>query len=159
MTAALATNTYLDLGAIQEYVTVMVDSYMFGIPVLKVHDILGPQRITKVPLAPPEVLGQLNLRGRIVTALSLRILLGLPRPNEGAKEMNVVVEFGNDLYSLIVDQVGEVMSLSQQDYERNPATLEARWRNISNGIYRLEDRLMVVLDVDKLVKLSDSETT
>jgi purine-binding chemotaxis protein CheW len=135
--------------ATAEFVTVMVDGQMFGIPVLSVQDVLGPQKITRIPLSPPEIAGVLNLRGRIVTAIDLRRRLRLPPRPEGERGMSVVVEHKGEPYSLIVDSVGEVMALPQSTYERNPPTLSARWREISGGIYRLDGNLLVVLEVEK----------
>jgi purine-binding chemotaxis protein CheW len=137
-----------------DFVTIVVGEQLFGIPVLQVQDVLGAQRITRVPLAPPEVAGSLNLRGRIVTAIDLRIRLGLPELTDGKQRMSVVVDHQGELYSLMVDQVGEVLSLSEATFERNPATLDARWREVSAGIYRLDGNLLVVLDVARLLNLS-----
>jgi purine-binding chemotaxis protein CheW len=137
----------------QDYVTMFIDGQMFGIPVLTVQDVLGPQRITRIPLAPKEVAGNLNLRGRIVTAIDVRLRLGLsPRPPEKAS-MSVVVERSGELFSLMVDQVGEVLSLRAAAFERNPPTLDPLWRDFSAGIYRLDGKLMVVLDVERLLDL------
>src|SRR3984893_1245765 len=138
----------------QEFVTVTVAGQLFGIPVLQVQDVLGPQRITRIPLAPPEVAGSLNLRGRIVTAIDIRIRLGLPELTDGKKRMSIVVDHGGELYSLMVDSVGEVLSLTEAAFERNPATLDQRWREVSAGIYRLDGQLLVVLDVARLLNLS-----
>ncbi len=137
-----------------DFVTIVVGEQLFGIPVLQVQDVLGAQRITRVPLAPPEVAGSLNLRGRIVTAIDLRIRLGLPELADGKQRMSVVVDLQGELYSLMVDQVGEVLSLSEATFERNPATLDVRWREVSAGIYRLDGNLLVVLDVARLLNLS-----
>lgn len=136
-----------------DYVTMTVAGQMFGIPVLQVRDVLGPQRITCIPLAPPEVAGALNLRGRIVTAIDVRVRLGLaPRaPAEARDSMSVVVEQGGEPYSLLVDGVGEVLSVPARDFEPNPSTLDPLWRDLSAGIYRLPDRLLVALDVSRLL--------
>ncbi len=138
--------------ASREFVTMFIAGQMFGIPVLQVQDVLGPQKITRVPLAPPEVAGSLNLRGRIVTAIDVRVRLGLP-PRDGGKDMSIVADHGGEFYSLIVDQVGEVMSLPAADYEKNPSTLDERWREVSDGIYRLKDSLLIILDVQRLLRL------
>jgi purine-binding chemotaxis protein CheW len=139
----------------REFVTIYVGSQLCGIPVLKVRDVLGPQKITRVPLAPPEVAGLLNLRGRIVTAIDLRRRLGLgPRPEED-KGMSVVVEQRGELYSLMVDSVGEVLNLPAAAFERNPATLDALWRRFSEGVYRLKEGLLVVLNGDSLLDYTD----
>jgi len=141
----------------RQYVSIVIDGQLFGIPVLIVHDVLGPQRITRIPLAPPEVAGSLNLRGRIVTAIDVRLCLGLPKRPAEMAGMSVVVEHGSEFYSLIVDNVGEVLTLSGAAMERNPATLDPRWREISLGIYRLDDQLLVVLDADRLLDFARTE--
>ncbi|MDE2030424.1 MAG: chemotaxis protein CheW [Alphaproteobacteria bacterium] len=139
------------------FVTMFVAGQMFGIPVLQVQDVLGQQRIAHVPLAPTEVLGSLNLRGRIVTALDARLRLGLPAREGGEEEsMSVVVECGDELYSIVVDKVGEVMSLPAADYERNPSTLDSRWAEVSDGIYRLKDTLLVVLDIARFLRIEQA---
>jgi purine-binding chemotaxis protein CheW len=137
-----------------EFVSVTVAGQLFGIPVLQVQDVLGPQRITRIPLAPPEVAGSLNLRGRIVTAIDLRIRLRLPRLPEGQRGMSVVVDYGGELYSVMVDAVGEVLSLRAENAERNPATLDPIWRDVSGGIYRLDKSLLIVLDVARVLDFS-----
>lgn len=135
----------------QDFVTIKLAGQTLGIPVLAVHDVLNAQKITKIPLAPKWVSGVLNLRGRIVTAIDLRNRLGLD-PLEGEKQsMSVVVEHNEEPYSLQIDSVGEVLSLDDQLFERNPVTLDPRWREVSRGIYRLEGELLPILDVDKLL--------
>lgn len=136
------------------FVTMTIAGQLFGISVLQVQDVLGPQRLTRVPLAPPEVAGSLNLRGRIVTAIDVRTRLGLPPRPEGLKGMSVVVDLGGELYSLLIDQVGEVLTLEKENFEANPPTLDPRWREVSRGIYRLKDQLMVVIDIQQLLTLS-----
>lgn len=138
-------------GVAADFVTMTVADQLFGIPVLTVQDVLGPQRITRIPLAPPEVAGALNLRGRIVTAIDVRRRLGLSKRDAGKSGMNVVVDHKGELYALMVDNVGEVLSLSSDAYERNPATLDPRWREVSAGIYRLKGKLLVVLEVARLL--------
>jgi purine-binding chemotaxis protein CheW len=135
----------------QVYVTLTVAGQLCGIPVLGVRDILAEQPITRIPLAPPDIAGSLNLRGRIVTAIDLRRRLNLPPPEPGKKRMSVVAEQGGELYALLVDQVSEVMSLDGTLFERNPPTLGRNWAMFSNGIYRLDGRLLVILDVARLL--------
>ena len=142
-------------GEHRDYVTMSIGGQLFGIPVLKVQDVLGPQTITRVPLAPVEVAGSLNLRGRIVTAVDVRLRLGLPKRDSDKKAMSVVVEHDGELYSLLVDTVGEVLSLEGRDYQRNPPTLNPRLREFSDGIYRLNDSLLVVLSVASLLNFGN----
>jgi purine-binding chemotaxis protein CheW len=137
-----------------EFVSVTVGNQLFGIPVLQVQDVLGPQRITRIPLAPAEVAGSLNLRGRIVTAIDLRTRLKLPPLAEGKQGMSVVVDHGGELYSVVVDAVGEVLSLDIEAIERNPATLDAVWREVSGGICRLDKTLLIILDVARVLDFS-----
>ncbi len=161
MTKNMGTNltTSEDGGGVagyEEYVTMFTDGQMFGIPVLLVQDVLGPQKITKIPLSPPEVAGALILRGRIVTAIDVRRRLGLddlPPDNPG---MCIVVEHGADLYSLIVDSVGEVLSLPGDQFEPAPSTLNPAWAKVCKGIYRLDEHLMLVLDVSEFIDFESS---
>ena len=139
---------------LNELVSVTVADQLFGIPVLQVQDVLGPQRITRIPLAPPEVAGSLNLRGRIVTAIDLRTRLRLPPLPEARKSMSVVVDHEGELYSILVDGVGEVLKLSSSSAERSPSTLDATWRDVSAGVYRLEKTLLIVLNVARVLDFS-----
>ncbi|MEQ8196180.1 MAG: chemotaxis protein CheW [Rhodospirillales bacterium] len=135
-----------------EFLTFRVRKQLFGVPVLAVQDVLGPQKLATIPLARPEIAGVLNLRGRIVTAINVRQRLGLKSPPD-TPQMNVVVELNNELYSLIVDAVGEVLGLSQDAFESNPSTLDPKWREFSAGIYRLKNELLVILDVASLINV------
>jgi purine-binding chemotaxis protein CheW len=141
----------------QVLVTLTVADQLCGVPVLAVRDILGEQVITRIPLAPPEIAGSLNLRGRIVTAIDLRRRLRLPPVGAGQARMSVVAEQGGELYALLVDQVSEVLSLDAALFERNPPTLDKTWAAFSSGIFRLDGRLLVVLDVSRLLALSGEE--
>jgi purine-binding chemotaxis protein CheW len=120
-----------------------------------VRDILADQVITRIPLAAREIAGSLNLRGRIVTAIDLRARLGLPPRSDAAQRMSVVVEQGAELYALLVDSVSEVVTLDQRTFERNPPTLTPNWSQYSLGIHRLEGRLLVLLDIPKLLALGE----
>ncbi len=140
-------------GNLVEYITVYVGEQLFGIPVTVVQDVFEVQSLTRVPLSVPEVRGVLNLRGRIVTAIDMRIRLGLPTNEEGASRMAVGIEEGGEAFGLMVDSVGEVLSLQAQDVERSPANLDPRWQQVSSGVHRLENDLMVVLDVSKALEL------
>jgi purine-binding chemotaxis protein CheW len=141
----------------QDFVTMTIQNQLFGIPVLTVQDVLGPQKITKIPLAAADVAGALNLRGRIVTAIDVRKRLGLPPRADDDPGMSVVVDDRGELYSLIIDSVGEVLSLPNDQFEHNPATLDPLWRDVSTGVYRLDGQLLVVLDVAQLLNASSAE--
>ena len=138
-------------GQTREFVTFMLGRQQCGIDVLKVRDVLGPQKITPVPLAPPEVTGLLNLRGRIVTAIDLRRRLGLEGLAGDDKGMSVVVDYCGELFSLTVDSVGDVQRFPVNEIEPNPATLNPEWRRFSEGVYCLKAGLLVVLNADSLL--------
>ena len=135
----------------KEFVTFTIAEQLFGVPVLKVQDVLSSYQITRIPLAPPEIMGSLNLRGRVVTAIDMRARLGLPERANDADSMSIVAEHEGELYSLVVDTVGEVLALSAATSDRNPPTLDPKFRAVSDGIYRLDDQLLVVLDVNRLL--------
>jgi purine-binding chemotaxis protein CheW len=136
-----------------DFVTVVIGEQLFGIPISLVQDVFQPQRITCVPLSHPDIAGILNLRGRIVTAIDCRSRLGLgPRADSGPR-MAVGIEHQSESYGLVIDRVGEVLSLSPQQFEANPANLDPKWRGVSKGVYRLDGKLMIVLDVTSLLDL------
>ena len=134
-----------------QYVTVMIGGQLFGLPIHKVHDVFVPESMTRVPLAAPEVGGVLNLRGRIVTAINMRRRLGLPQREGNHGIMAVGIEYRGESYGLIIDEVGEVLNLDNSGREPNPANLDPRWAEISGGVHRLDGRLMVILDVERVL--------
>lgn len=136
------------------FVTVFTAGQLFGMKLERVRDVFVPQALSTVPLAPPEVAGVLNLRGRIVTALDLRRRLGLPPREDGKPTVAVGIEDRGELYGLIADKVGDVMWLPASQYEAAPANLDPRWAQVCAGVYRLDGRLLVVLDVDKILDFS-----
>ncbi len=142
--------------ASEDFVTVQICDQWFGIPVRLIHDVFAPHSITQVPMSRPEVAGVLNLRGRIVTAIDLRRKLGLPPREKGQDCMAVGIEKQSESYGLIIDQVGEVLSLDNSTYERNPTNLDPRWRGISRGVYRLESSLLVAFDVDRVLDFGET---
>jgi purine-binding chemotaxis protein CheW len=127
---------------------------LFGLRLERVRDVFVPRGLSKVPLAPAEVAGLLNLRGRIVTAIDLRLRLGLPPREDGGTPVAVGIEERGELYGLIVDRVGDVLRLKPSSYEANPVNLDPRWAQLCTGVYRLDHDLMVVLDVDKVLDFS-----
>src|SRR3982074_3147410 len=136
------------LETMTEYVTATVGGQLFGLPIARVQDDFVVDRRTRVPLAAPEIAGVLNLRGRIVTAIDLRRRLGLAPPGAVRKRMAIGIEYKGESYGLLMDASGEVLNLPSSSREGNPINLEARLARVSMGVHRLEDRLLVVLDVD-----------
>lgn len=140
--------------ATEGYVTVVTGGQLFGLKLPRVRDVFVPRGLSNVPLAPPEVAGLLNLRGRIVTAIDLRRRLGLPPRADGGTPIAVGIEERGELYGLIVDRVGDVLHLKPSSYEANPANLDPRWMKVCGGVHRLDEGLLVVLDVDTVLDLS-----
>jgi len=139
-----------------EYVTAVVAGQRFGLPILRVQDVFVPERLTRVPLAPPEIAGLINLRGRIVTLIDIRRRLGLAAASaDGEQLMAIGVESRGESYGLLVDGVGEVLKLDDNLREANPVNLDPRLAELSVGIHRLEDQLLVLIDVDRVLGLSD----
>lgn len=142
-----------DTDRTSDYVTATVGGQLFGLPILRVQDVFVPERVTPVPLAPPEIAGVLNLRGRIVTVIDLRMRLGLGRGSDDARPIAIGVEAGGESYGLLIDAVGEVLTLDDKAREDNPANLDRKLAAVSTGIYRLDGALLVTLDLDRILDL------
>ncbi|MBE9607363.1 chemotaxis protein CheW [Acetobacteraceae bacterium H6797] len=141
----------------EAFLTLTIAGQLCGVPVLSVRDVLGAQTITRIPLAPPEIAGSLNLRGRIVTAVDLRRRLNLPEREPGSPSpMSVVVEHHGELYSLLSDQVGDVMPLPADGFVPNPPTLPLLWREVSRGVHKQGSGLLIVLDVERILDIAGS---
>ena len=139
------------LGSSQEYPTVSVAGQTLALPIDRVHDVFVASDITHVPLAQPEIVGLLNLRGRVITAVSLRRRLGLPDAESSERKMAVGLEQHGEPYGLLVDEVGEVMKLDLNEMQSNPVHMDPRWADLSNGVFQLQGRLLIVLDVNAVL--------
>jgi len=135
----------------KEYVTAMIGGQLFGLPILRVQDVFLPERLTRVPLAPTEVAGVLNLRGRIVTLIDMHRSLGLEPDHGKGQPMAIGVERAGESYGLLIDSVGEVLKLDDSTREPNPVNLDPRLARVSLGIHRLEGQLLMVVDVDRVL--------
>ncbi len=138
-----------------DYVTATVGDQLFGLPISRVQDVFVPARMTAVPLAAPEITGLLNLRGRVVTMIDMRRRLDLTAGNR-RKPMAVGVEYRGESYGLLIDEIGEVLNLTAASRESIPVNLDARLARVSAGVHRLEGRLLVVLDVDRVLEIPTS---
>lgn len=139
----------------RQLVSMVVEGQLQAVRKDVVRDILGSQELARVPLAPAEIAGVLNLRGRIVTAIDLRRRLGMAcRSDHGAaSSMHVMVDHQGELYSLLVDRVGEVLTLSDDRFEAEGGNLPPRWRPLAHGIFRLDEALLVELDIAGVLAL------
>jgi purine-binding chemotaxis protein CheW len=150
---AIADESATDL--ITEFITVTIGDHLFGLPIFRVQDVFVPARLTRVPLAPPEVAGILNLRGRVVTAVDMRARLDLGERAKDAPVMAIGIELRTESYGLLVDSVGEVLALRNSACEPKPVNLDPRLSRVAAGVYRLEGQLMVVLDVDRVLDIKN----
>jgi purine-binding chemotaxis protein CheW len=132
--------------------TFRLDDLLFGVEVEYVREVLRRQPMTRVPLAPPEVEGLINLRGQIVTAVDVRRRLGMPPRAPGSQPLNIVVQVDDTPLSLLVDQVGDVLEVEAAAFERPPATVVGPARELIRGAYKLPGRLLLALDVETMVR-------
>ena len=140
---------------LREYVTAEIGGELIGMPILRVQDVFIPEGPTRVPLAPPEIAGVLNLRGRIVTLVDMRRRLGLSGGSDKSS-LAIGVELRGESYGLLIDAIGEVLKLDEDAREPNPVNLDPRLARVSTGIHRLNDRLLLVLDVDRVLDIASA---
>jgi purine-binding chemotaxis protein CheW len=136
-----------------EFVTFRIGEQTFGVSVSEIHDVFRPASMTPVPLSGPEIAGVLNLRGRIVTAIDARSRLGL-KSDEKTKTKQALaigVERGGESFGLMIDAIGEVVRIDETALEQNPVNLDATWSWVSRGVFRLDDRLLVIMDIDRML--------
>ena len=134
-----------------QYCTFLLDGYYFGIDVLRVQEIIRFQNMTHVPLAHAVVRGLINLRGQIVTAIDLRRRLELAERPADQQPINVVVHTDDGAVSLLVDAIGDVLHVSDELFEPPPETLKGKTRDMIRGAYKLEHRLLLVLNIAEVL--------
>lgn len=129
-----------------------IGSGFYSISVLEVQEVIKPQQLTHVPSAPEYVRGLINLRGQIVTAISLRSLFGLSDDHRD-DFMNIIVRSGESLYALMVDEILDVIDVENSNFEHTPETLEEKIRRFISGVYKLDHKLLILLDLEKLLNV------
>ncbi len=142
-------------GETWRFVTFRIDRELLGVRVGRVQEVLTSRPIASIPLLPPEIAGFINLRGQIVTAIDLRVRLALP-PLDGdttARRMNVVVNDGEEMVSLLVDRVGDVIDVRPDLMEPPPATIDQVWQQYCEGVFQLQRGLLVALELDRLLAI------
>jgi purine-binding chemotaxis protein CheW len=145
---AIVSNRKVKTAASAEMCSVRLGQTLFGIPISHILEIVGAARPQPVPLAPSFVGGLVHYRGDVLTTVSLRQLLGMP-PREGPQDI-LVLECAGGCFGLLVDSVGEVLTVSSGDFEPNPSILNERRRALLAGAYKLKDSLLVMLDPERL---------
>jgi purine-binding chemotaxis protein CheW len=138
----------------QQFSTFFVADLFFGVAVLRVQEVLRYQPMTRVPQAPAVIEGLINLRGQIVTAIDMRRKLKLPPRDKDQAPMNVVVRTQDGPVSLLVDEIGDVLDVEAATYEPPPDNLDPEARRLITGVYKLKNRLMLVMDAERTVDLS-----
>jgi purine-binding chemotaxis protein CheW len=136
----------------RQYATFCLAGLYFGIEVVKVQEVLRYLEMTAVPLAPDVIEGLINLRGQIVTAVDMRQRLDLPKRENHEKPMNMVVRAEEGAVSLLVDEIGDVVEVRQGAYESAPETLPKTQRELIEGVYKLDGRLLLVLDAERVLQ-------
>jgi purine-binding chemotaxis protein CheW len=131
----------LNLRKINQLCGFKIGNGFYAISVLEVQEVIKPQVLTRVPSAPSYIRGLINLRGQIVTAISLRSLFGLGDDHRD-DYMNIIVRSGESLYSLIVDEILDVIDVEDSTFEKTPETLEEKIRRFINGVYKLDQKLL-----------------
>ena len=140
------------MAEIRQYCSFTLGDLLFGIEVEVVQEIIRSLEITRVPLSPQVVSGLINLRGQIVIAINLRRRLGLPDLESGRAPVNLVVRSGNELVSFLVDDIGDIQNVAEDSFEPPPDTLQGVGKELIQGVYKLNDRLLLVLDSKKALE-------
>ncbi len=138
---------------VEKFATFQVDRLLFGVDVMQVQEIIRYQELTPVPLSSPIIEGLINLRGQIITAIDLRKRLGLPSLGDEHRPMNVVVHTDNEVVSMLVDQIGDVLEVQASQFERTPESLHPEIKSLVKGVFKLEGRLLLVLDVERALTI------
>lgn len=133
----------------KQFVTFNLGSLFLGVDVLEVQEVIRFQQMTRVPTAPSMVEGLINLRGQIITAIDLRRRLKLSDRPDGQLPMNVVVRTDDGALSFLVDEIGDVLEVEDERFERVPETVTGMIRELISGVYKVEGRLLLVLDTEK----------
>ena len=133
--------------------TARVGDLLLGLDVLSIQEVQSSNDVTAIPQSAPAISGLINLRGQIATAIDLRVVFGVkPRPDSDL--IQIVVRHRGEPVSLLVDEIGEVMTLSDEIFETPPETVDALTRELVTGAYKLESELLLTLDVDRVIATS-----
>jgi len=137
----------------RQYSTFYVSDLFFGIDVLNVQEVLRYQEMTRVPLAPDVIEGLINLRGQIVTAVDLRKRLKVTPRDTGHTPMNIVVRSEEGAVSLLVDEISDVLEVNPASYEPPPQNLPPEQRDLIEGLYKLDGRLLLILNTERVLQI------
>ena len=142
-----------------DYVTFTTAGQLFGLPIEQVQDVFTLGNITRVPLAGREIAGVLNLRGRIVTVIDLANRLQLGAPRNATARMVIGIERGAESFGILVDRMGEVLSLVDGDREPTPIHLDRVLDAAATGVFRLDEKILVALDASRMLDFGNSRSS
>ncbi len=137
-----------------QYSTFIIAGRLYGIDVTRVQEVVRPMLMTRIPLAPSHIVGLINLRGQVATAIGLRELFNLPT-KQNDDLMNVVCKTSGALLSFLVDEIGDVVEVKKSDYEPAPSTIAPNVRKFISGVYKTTGTLLSVIDIDPIAKHLD----
>jgi purine-binding chemotaxis protein CheW len=141
------------MSEVKQFCTFYVDQGLYGVEVLKVQEVIQFHETTEIPLADPVIRGLMNLRGSIVSSIDLRRRFGLAPRQGGPEPTNVVTQSGSGLVSFEVDRIGDVVEVTDADYEPVPGTLSGETRRMIEGVYKLEGELLLILNIERVLDL------
>lgn len=142
---------------ILQLVSFKIGNEEFGVNILKVQEIIRMIEITQMPNSPEFVDGVINLRGRVIPVISLRKKLGLQRIEHDRNSRTIVVEICGKTVGFIVDSVSEVLRIPVNITEAPPAIAAGINSDYITSIARLEDRLLILLDLEKALLGEEKE--
>ena len=136
---------------VEQYLTFRLDGLDYGIPIHQVQEIRGWTKVTPLPNSPRYIRGVLNLRGTIVPIIDLRLRFNLQEVPYDAITVIVVINVGNRLAGIVVDAVSDVISLNPEQKRNAPEFEGHANRQFVQGLTQVDDKLLVLIDVDKLL--------
>jgi purine-binding chemotaxis protein CheW len=142
----------------QQFCTFFLKDQFLGLPVQQVQEVIRYQEMTQVPLVPQVIRGLINLRGQIVMAFDLRSRFGMEERPETERPMNVVVRTDDGAVSFLVDEIGDVLEVQEENFEHPPETLQGPARELVRGVFKLQDRLMLVLDTELALREAKADS-
>lgn len=140
-------------GESTQYLTAYVNGHYLGVPIHYIQDVIGPQPLTAVPLTRNAIAGVLNLRGRIVTVVDMHRRLHESQPENPTRCMGIIIEIHEELFSLRIDHVEDVIAIPHDHIEKAPPTLNPVWQSACAGVYQLDGKIMIILDIEQILNL------
>jgi purine-binding chemotaxis protein CheW len=147
----------------QQFCTFFLNGFYFGIDVLHIQEVIRPQIMTRIPLAPVDVCGLINLRGQIITVIDLQRRLKMSEAETQTHQLvdepqgfNIIVRSDDEVVGLLVDDVGDVLKFTENAFQPPPATLNGKMRHMLIGAYPLHEGFLLVLDPEKILDVTDT---